>query len=196
VSGSGKSSLIVDTLLSAARAELYGARLGRSLRPHRGARPDRQGHQHRPDADRAARPARTSDVHRHLHALRELYAGLSDARARGYKPGRFSFNVRGGRCEACQGDGVLRVAMHFLPGRVRHVRRRAGGKRYNRETLEVAYRGLSIADSLELTVDAASELFESIPRIARSSAPFARSASATSSSARRRPRCRAAKRSA
>ncbi|HEX5101930.1 MAG TPA: excinuclease ABC subunit UvrA, partial [Polyangiaceae bacterium] len=106
-------------------------------------------------------PATYTGIFTHL---RELYAGLSDARARGYKPGRFSFNVRGGRCEACQGDGVLRVAMHFLPD-VYVTCDACGGKRYNRETLEVAYRGLSIADSLELTVDAASELFESIPRI-------------------------------
>jgi excinuclease ABC subunit A len=96
--------------------------------------------------------------------LRELYATLPDARARGYKPGRFSFNVKGGRCEACQGDGVRRVEMHFLPD-VYVTCDACSGRRYNRETLEISYKGLSIADSLDLTVDDANVVFESIPRI-------------------------------
>jgi excinuclease ABC subunit A len=165
VSGSGKSSLIVDTLLSAARAELYGATgwVGPCDRIEGLEQIDKVISIDQTPIGRTPRsnPATYTGIFTHL---RELYAGLSDARARGYKPGRFSFNVRGGRCEACQGDGVLRVAMHFLPD-VYVTCDACNGKRYNRETLEVAYRGLSIADSLELTVDQASELFESIPRI-------------------------------
>jgi len=165
VSGSGKSSLIVDTLLSAARAELYGATgwVGPCDRIEGLDQIDKVISIDQTPIGRTPRsnPATYTGIFTHL---RELYAGLSDARARGYKPGRFSFNVRGGRCEACQGDGVLRVAMHFLPD-VYVTCDACNGKRYNRETLEVAYRGLSIADSLELTVDTASELFESIPRI-------------------------------
>jgi excinuclease ABC subunit A len=165
VSGSGKSSLIVDTLLSAARAELYGATgwVGPCDRIEGLDQIDKVISIDQTPIGRTPRsnPATYTGIFTHL---RELYAGLSDARARGYKPGRFSFNVRGGRCEACQGDGVLRVAMHFLPD-VYVTCDACGGKRYNRETLEVGYRGLSIADALELTVDAASELFESIPRI-------------------------------
>jgi excinuclease ABC subunit A len=165
VSGSGKSSLIVDTLLSAARAELYGAT------GWVGPCDSIEGLEHidkvvsidQTPIGRTPRsnPATYTGVFTHL---RELYAGLSDARARGYKPGRFSFNVRGGRCEACQGDGVLRIAMHFLPD-VYVTCDACAGKRYNRETLEVRYRGLSIADALELTVDDASDLFDAIPRI-------------------------------
>jgi excinuclease ABC subunit A len=165
VSGSGKSSLVVDTLLSAARAELYGATgwVGPCDRIEGLEHIDKVISIDQTAIGRTPRsnPATYTGIFTHL---RELYAGLSDARARGYKPGRFSFNVRGGRCEACQGDGVLRVAMHFLPD-VYVTCDACGGKRYNRETLEVAYRGLSIADALELTVDAASEMFESIPRI-------------------------------
>jgi excinuclease ABC subunit A len=165
VSGSGKSSLVVDTLLSAVRAELYGASgwVGPCDRIEGLEHIDKVISIDQAPIGRTPRsnPATYTGIFTHL---RELYSGLPDARARGYKPGRFSFNVKGGRCEACQGDGVLRIEMHFLPD-VYVTCDTCGGRRYNRETLEVRYRGLSIADSLDLTVDEADELFESIPRI-------------------------------
>ncbi|HEV8245658.1 MAG TPA: excinuclease ABC subunit UvrA [Polyangiaceae bacterium] len=165
VSGSGKSSLIVDTLLSAARAELYGATgwVGPCDRIEGLEHIDKVISIDQAPIGRTPRsnPATYTGIFTHL---RELYAGLPDSRARGYKPGRFSFNVKGGRCESCQGDGVLRVEMHFLPD-VYVTCDTCSGRRYNRETLEVKYRGMSIADSLELTVDDADPIFESIPRI-------------------------------
>src|SRR5690606_13839868 len=97
--------------------------------------------------------------------IRELFAMLPDARAKGFKPGRFSFNVKGGRCEACQGDGVIAIEMHFLPN-VYVTCEECKGRRYNRETLEIRYRGKSIADVLELTVEQAYELLEPFPSIA------------------------------
>jgi excinuclease ABC subunit A len=98
--------------------------------------------------------------------IRSLFAATTDARARGYKPGRFSFNVRGGRCEACQGAGRLRIEMHFLPD-VFVTCDQCGGKRYNRETLEVHFKGLSIAEVLDLTVTQAREVFAAVPKIVR-----------------------------
>ena len=98
--------------------------------------------------------------------VRELFAGTQESRTRGYKPGRFSFNVKGGRCEACQGDGVVKVEMHFLPD-VYVSCDICKGKRYNRETLEVKYKGLSISEVLDLTVEDAREFFDAIPAISR-----------------------------
>jgi excinuclease ABC subunit A len=98
--------------------------------------------------------------------VRELFAGTQEARTRGYKPGRFSFNVKGGRCEACQGDGVVKVEMHFLPD-VYVACDVCRGKRYNRETLEVKYKGKNISEVLEMTVEDAREFFDAIPAIAR-----------------------------
>ena len=165
VSGSGKSSLIVDTLLSAARAELYGATgsVGLCEKIQGLEQIDKVVSIDQAPIGRTPRsnPATYTGI---FTFLRELYAALPDARARGYKPGRFSFNVKGGRCEACQGDGVRRVEMQFLPD-VYVTCDACSGRRYNRETLEISYKGLSIADSLDLTVDDANAVFESIPRI-------------------------------
>ena len=165
VSGAGKSGLIVDTLLAAARARLYGASgwVGPVDQIEGLEQIDKVVSIDQAPIGRTPRsnPATYTGIFTYL---RELFATLPDARARGYKPGRFSFNVKGGRCEACQGDGVLRVEMHFLPDV--YVRcNTCGGQRYNRETLEIKYRGLSIADVLELTVDDAAHTFEAIPRI-------------------------------
>ncbi len=166
VSGSGKSSLIVDTLLPAARAKLYNATapVGECDRVEGLEHVDKVVSIDQAPIGRTPRsnPATYTGI---FALLRDLYAGLPDARARGYKAGRFSFNVKGGRCEACQGDGVLRVEMHFLPD-VFVACDACGGLRYNRETLEVKYRGLSIADALAVTVEQASDLFGAVPRIA------------------------------
>ena len=165
VSGSGKSSLIIDTLLPAARSSLYGARgaIGPCDRIEGLEHIDKVVSIDQAPIGRTPRsnPATYTGI---FSLLRELYAGLPDARARGYKAGRFSFNVKGGRCEACQGDGVIRIEMHFLPD-VFVTCDACGGRRYNRETLEVLYRGLSIADALDLTAEQALEVFDAIPRI-------------------------------
>ena len=165
VSGSGKSSLVVDTLLPAARAKLYSATapIGECDAVEGLDNVDKVISIDQAPIGRTPRsnPATYTGV---FALLRELYAGLPEARARGYKAGRFSFNVKGGRCEACQGDGVLRVEMHFLPD-IFVTCDTCSGKRYNRETLEVKYRGLSIADALDITVVQALELFDTIPRV-------------------------------
>ncbi|MCG8557894.1 MAG: excinuclease ABC subunit UvrA [Proteobacteria bacterium] len=157
VSGSGKSSLVMDTLLPLARERLHNARAapgGAVIRGLEGL--DRVVHVDQRPIGRTPRsnPATYTGV---LTALREVFAALPEARARGYTPGRFSFNAKGGRCEACQGDGTLRVEMHFLPDV--YVRcEQCSGLRYNRETLEIQYRGHSIADVLSLTADDALQL--------------------------------------
>ncbi|CAN5905690.1 excinuclease ABC subunit UvrA [soil metagenome] len=165
VSGSGKSSLFVDTLLPAARAKLYSATapIGECDAVEGLDNVDKVISIDQAPIGRTPRsnPATYTGV---FALLRELYSGLPEARARGYKAGRFSFNVKGGRCEACQGDGVLRVEMHFLPD-IFVTCDTCSGKRYNRETLEVEYRGLSIADALDVTVVQALELFDKVPRV-------------------------------
>ena len=96
--------------------------------------------------------------------IRTLFSQTSEGKVRGYKPGRFSFNVKGGRCEACRGDGIIRIEMHFLPD-VYVPCEVCKGDRYNRETLEVKYKGKSIADVLDMTIEAAVEFFQNVPRI-------------------------------
>ncbi|WP_426663306.1 excinuclease ABC subunit UvrA [Rhodanobacter aciditrophus] len=167
VSGSGKSTLINDTLFRLAAAELNGA--SAQPAPFKSAEGlhlfDKVVDIDQSPIGRTPRsnPATYTGL---FTPLRELFAQVPEARARGYEPGRFSFNVRGGRCEACEGDGMLKVEMHFLPDvyvpcDVCH------GKRYNRETLEIHYKGHTIADVLDMTVEDALKLFENVPTIAR-----------------------------
>jgi excinuclease ABC subunit A len=165
VSGSGKSSLIVDTLYRALAQRLSGSR------ERAGAHDELLGWQLLDkviDVDQApigrtprSNPATYTGLFAHI---RDVFAQLPEARARGYTPGRFSFNVKGGRCEACSGDGVLRIEMHFLPD-VFVTCEVCGGTRYARETLEVLYRGKSIADVLDLTVGEAVEFLGNFPPI-------------------------------
>jgi excinuclease ABC subunit A len=171
VSGSGKSSLVVDTLLPALRRQLPSSRghgvggAGRAERPSlEGADSvDRVVEVDQAPIGRTPRsnPATYTGI---FAPLRELFAGLPEARARGYGPGRFSFNVKGGRCETCRGAGAVRVEMHFLPD-VLVTCEACGGRRYNRETLEVRYRGKSIAEVLDMSVDEAAGFFEPIPKV-------------------------------
>jgi excinuclease ABC subunit A len=165
VSGGGKSTLLVDTLYRAVARRLNGA--SEAPAPH-----DRiEGLEHLDkviDIDQSpigrtprSNPATYTGA---FTPIREWFAGLPESRARGYEPGRFSFNVKGGRCEACQGDGVIKIEMHFLPD-VYVTCDVCKGKRYNRETLEVEFKGKPIADVLDLTVDEAAEFFKAVPRI-------------------------------
>ncbi len=165
VSGGGKSSLVIDTLYKAASRRLMGS--GEVPAPH-----DRiEGLDLLDkiiDIDQSpigrtprSNPATYTDL---FAPIRDWFAELPEARARGYKPGRFSFNVKGGRCEACQGDGVLKIEMHFLPD-VYVTCDTCKGKRYNRETLDIKFRDKSIADVLELTVDEAVAYFSASPKI-------------------------------
>jgi excinuclease ABC subunit A len=167
VSGSGKSTLINDTLFSLAAAELNGS--STQPAPYKSIEGielfDKVVDIDQSPIGRTPRsnPATYTGL---FTPLREMFAQVPEARSRGYTPGRFSFNVRGGRCEACEGDGMIKVEMHFLPDvyvpcDVCH------GKRYNRETLEILYKGHTIADVLGMTVEDASKLFENVPTIAR-----------------------------
>jgi len=165
VSGSGKSSLVIDTLYPAAARALNGARLPAG--PHDGIigleQCDKVIDIDQSPIGRTPRsnPATYTQAFTHI---RDWFAGLPESLARGYKPGRFSFNVKGGRCEACQGDGMLKIEMHFLPD-VYVQCDVCGGRRYNRETLEVKHKGHSIADVLDMTVSDAVSLFEAVPPI-------------------------------
>ena len=167
VSGSGKSTLVNATLLARARAVLNGARdASAPVEAVEGL--DRLERAVAIDQAPIGRTPRSNPAtYTGLFApIRELFAGTREARARGYAPGRFSFNVPGGRCEACRGDGLVKVEMHFLPD-VYVPCDVCAGRRYNRETLDVRYKGLTIGEVLDLTVEAARELFAAVPAIAR-----------------------------
>jgi excinuclease ABC subunit A len=196
VSGSGKSTLINDTLYRTPRAELNGAATRCAVRrASRAWSTVRQGGRHRPEPDRPHAALQPGDLHRPVHArCANCSPGAGGARAR-LRAGRFSFNVKGGRCEACQGDGLIKVEMHFLPD-VYVPCDVCQGKRYNRETLEIRYKGQNIHDVLEMTVEDALELFAPVPMLARKLQTLMDVGLATSSSARARPRCPAARRSA
>jgi excinuclease ABC subunit A len=165
VSGGGKSTLLVDTLYKALARRLNNA----SEAPAPYDRIDGVEHLDKIiDIDQSpigrtprSNPATYTGA---FTPIREWFAGLPESRARGYEPGRFSFNVKGGRCEACQGDGVLQIEMHFLPD-VYVTCDVCKGKRYNRETLEVLFRGKSIADVLDMTVEEALDFFKAVPRV-------------------------------
>jgi len=167
VSGSGKSTLINDTLYALAANEINGA--AHSIAPYKSIEGldlfDKVIAIDQSPIGRTPRsnPATYTGL---FTPLRELFAQVPEARARGYSPGRFSFNVRGGRCEACQGDGLIKVEMHFLPD-IYVCCDACKGKRYNCETLEILYKGYSISEVLDLTVEDALPLFQAIPNIAR-----------------------------
>ncbi|RJX70670.1 excinuclease ABC subunit UvrA [Vibrio sinensis] len=168
VSGSGKSTLINDTFFKIAHTQLNGATTATPA-PFKAIK----GLEHFDkviDIDQSpigrtprSNPATYTGI---FTPIRELFSGTQESRSRGYKPGRFSFNVRGGRCEACQGDGVIKVEMHFLPD-VYVPCDICKGKRYNRETLEVRYKGKTIDEVLEMTVEDARSFFDPVPVIAR-----------------------------
>jgi excinuclease ABC subunit A len=165
VSGGGKSTLVIDTLHKAAARRLNGAVENPAPHDHIEGLEllDKVIDIDQSPIGRTPRsnPATYTGA---FTPIREWFAGLPEAKARGYQPGRFSFNVKGGRCEACQGDGVIKIEMHFLPD-VYVTCDVCKGKRYDRETLEVKYRGKSIADVLDSTVEEARELFKAVPAI-------------------------------
>ena len=165
VSGGGKSTFLIETLYKAAARHLNGGRVIPA--PHDSV----TGFEHVDkviDIDQSpigrtprSNPATYTGA---FTPIREWFAGLPEAKARGYQPGRFSFNVKGGRCEACQGDGVIKIEMHFLPD-VYVTCDVCKGRRYNRETLEVQFKGKSIADVLDMTVEEGAEFFSAVPSV-------------------------------
>ncbi len=167
VSGSGKSSLVNEIIYNRLHADLNGAK------PHWGAHKDIEGIEHLDKIiaiDQApigrtprSNPATYTGV---FTDIRDLYASTQEAKMRGFGPGRFSFNVKGGRCEACEGDGILKIEMHFLPD-IYVPCEVCKGARYNRETLEVKYKGKSIADVLDMTIEEGLNFFANQPKIAR-----------------------------
>jgi excinuclease ABC subunit A len=167
VSGSGKSTLVNEILHRAVANRLHRARMrpGSHDRIEGITEIDKVINIDQSPIGRTPRsnPATYTGVFDHIRAL---YAGTREARARGYKPGRFSFNVKGGRCEVCRGDGQIKIEMHFLPD-VYVPCEQCHGRRYNRETLEVRFKGKSIADVLEMSVGEAVEFFDAIPKIKR-----------------------------
>jgi excinuclease ABC subunit A len=165
VSGGGKSTLLIETVFKAVARKLNGAREAPSHFD------DITGLEHLDkviDIDQSpigrtprSNPATYTGA---FTPIRDWFAGLPEAKARGYMPGRFSFNVKGGRCEACQGDGVIKIEMHFLPD-VYVTCDQCKGKRYNRETLEIKFKNKSIADVLDMTVEEAAEFFKAVPSV-------------------------------
>ena len=165
VSGGGKSTLLIDTIYKAVARRLNGSR------EHPAPHASLNGLEHLDkviDIDQSpigrtprSNPATYTGA---FTPIREWFAGLPEAKARGYGPGRFSFNVKGGRCEACQGDGVIKIEMHFLPD-VYVTCDVCHGKRYNRETLDIVFKGKSIADVLDMTVEEGREFFQAVPSI-------------------------------
>ena len=167
VSGSGKSTLVNDTLHRALAARLHGATAapGRFGELRGVERIDKVIDVSQSPIGRTPRsnPATYSGA---FDAIRQTFSRVPEARVRGYGPGRFSFNVKGGRCESCRGDGLLRVEMHFLPD-LFVTCEVCRGRRYNRETLEVLYKGASIADVLEMSVEEALEFMDNVPAVRR-----------------------------
>jgi len=174
VSGSGKSTLVLDTLHRALAQRIFGSRerAGAHDRIDGLGLVDKVIHIDQSPIGRTPRsnPATYSGA---FTPIRDLFAMLPESKARGYRPGRYSFNVKGGRCEACEGDGVLKIEMHFMPD-VYVTCEVCRGKRYNRETLEIAYKGKTIADVLAMTVDQALPFFEAIPPIRQKLATLSR----------------------
>ena len=167
VSGSGKSTLVNDILLRSLTQHIHRAKaLPGRHGPSRGCRAPRQGDRARPVPDRADAPIQPGHLHRRVRPHPPAVQPDPEAKVRGYQPGRFSFNVNGGRCEACAGDGTIKIEMHFLPDvyvpcEVCH------GARYNRDTLEITFQGKNIAEVLDLSCEEALDFFANQPAIAR-----------------------------